>query len=213
MSLHIERGETVAVVGPSGSGKSTLLNLLGGLDRPDEGQIEIDGVDVSSLDEDGRTRLRRAKVGLIFQFFNLLPLLTARENVALPLQLAGMPARDADRRAEELLARVGLAARAHHQPDQLSGGEMQRVAVARALAPRPQLLLADEPTGNLDSHTGVTVLEMLLGAARADGCALLLITHDARAASACGRVIEFADGTIVGDASARPAREGAACDT
>ncbi|MET0287540.1 MAG: ABC transporter ATP-binding protein [Polyangiales bacterium] len=212
VSLELASAETLAIVGPSGSGKSTLLNLLGGLDRPEQGQIEIDGVDVSTLDEDGRTRLRRAKIGLVFQFFNLLPLLSARENVALPLQLAGMAARESERRADELLERVGLLRRAHHHPDQLSGGEMQRVAVARALAPRPRLMLADEPTGNLDTKTGATVLELLRSAAAADGCALLLITHDPRAAEACGRVITFADGTIVHD-SASVLPEVAACGT
>jgi putative ABC transport system ATP-binding protein len=212
VSLALARAETAAIVGPSGSGKSTLLNLLGGLDRPERGVIEIDGVDVSTLDEDGRTRLRRAKIGLVFQFFNLLPLLSARENVALPLQLAGVGARESERRADELLERVGLAQRAHHHPDQLSGGEMQRVAVARALAPCPRLMLADEPTGNLDSNTGNTVLELLRTAAAADGCALLLITHDPRAAQACGRVITFADGTIVHD-TAQLVPEVAACGT
>src|SRR5262249_26129606 len=151
VSLAVAAGEMVAIVGPSGSGKSTLLNLLGALDRPNSGEVVIAGAKLSELDDAARTRLRRDKVGLVFQFFNLLPLLTARENVSLPLLLAGVPRAAAEQRADELLARVGLAARAEHAPDELSGGEMQRVAVARALAPRPVVILADEPTGNLDS--------------------------------------------------------------
>jgi len=204
VSLSIDAGEMVAMVGPSGSGKSTLLNLLGALDRPDSGEITVAGTDLSKLDDRGRTQLRREKVGLIFQFFNLLPLLTARENVALPLLLAGMSSKDAEHRADELLAKVGLAARRGHTPEELSGGEMQRVAIARALAPRPPVLLADEPTGNLDSRVGVEVLALLRAAARDEGCAIFMVTHDPRAANVTDRVLEFKDGLLVGEHIPRP---------
>jgi putative ABC transport system ATP-binding protein len=199
VSLSIAAGEMVAMVGPSGSGKSTLLNLLGALDRPDSGEILISGVELSKLDDKGRTRLRREKVGLIFQFFNLLPLLTARENVALPLLLAGASPKDAERRADELLQKVGLGPRSSHTPEELSGGEMQRVAIARALAPRPPVLLADEPTGNLDSKVSVEVLTLLRAAAREEGCAIFMVTHDPRAAAVTDRVLEFKDGLLVGE--------------
>jgi putative ABC transport system ATP-binding protein len=199
VSLAVAPGEMVAIVGPSGSGKSTLLNLLGALDRPSAGEVVIAGAKLSELDDAARTRLRRDKIGLVFQFFNLLPLLTARENVSLPLLLAGVPRAEADKRADELLARVGLASRADHTPDELSGGEMQRVAVARALGPRPVVLLADEPTGNLDSESGTGVLGLLSAAARNAGCAVIMVTHDPRAAAVSDRVIEFKDGRIAGD--------------
>jgi putative ABC transport system ATP-binding protein len=202
VSLAVAAGEMVAIVGPSGSGKSTLLNLLGALDRPSMGEVVIAGAKLSELDDAARTRLRREKIGLVFQFFNLLPLLSARENVALPLLLASMPRAEADKRADELLARVGLATRADHTPDELSGGEMQRVAVARALAPRPLVLLADEPTGNLDSESGRGVLGLLSDAARDTGCAVIMVTHDPRAAAVSDRVIEFKDGRIAGDTTA-----------
>ncbi|MDD9941432.1 MAG: ABC transporter ATP-binding protein [Myxococcales bacterium] len=199
VSLQVAAGELVAIVGPSGSGKSTLLNMLGALDRPDQGDVIIDGVPLSSLDDAGRTGLRRQKVGLVFQFFNLLPLLTARENVALPLLLAQVPRAEAERRADELLERVGLAERVLHTPDEMSGGEMQRVAVARALGPHPAVLLADEPTGNLDSHSGTGVLQLLEAVAKDEGCAVIMVTHDPRAAAVAQRVIEFGDGRIVGE--------------
>jgi len=199
VSLSIASGEMVAMVGPSGSGKSTLLNLLGALDRPDSGEITIAGIELSKLDDKGRTRLRREKVGLIFQFFNLLPLLTARENVALPLLLAGAAPKDADHRADELLQMVGLGARRSHTPEELSGGEMQRVAIARALGPRPPVLLADEPTGNLDSKVSVEVLNLLRKAAREEGCAIFMVTHDPRAAAVTDRVLEFKDGLLVSE--------------
>jgi putative ABC transport system ATP-binding protein len=197
VSLEIHAGEMVAMVGPSGSGKSTLLNLLGALDRPDSGEIRIAGVALSRLDDRGRTRLRREKVGLIFQFFNLMPLLSARENIALPLLLAGVSFKDAERRADELLQKVGLSQRAIHTPEELSGGEMQRVAIARALAPRPPVLLADEPTGNLDSKVGSEVLALLRAAARDEGSAIFMVTHDPRAANVSDRVLEFKDGLLV----------------
>jgi putative ABC transport system ATP-binding protein len=189
----------VAIVGPSGSGKSTLLNLLGGLDRPDVGEIVIDGARLSTLDDKALTRLRRDKIGLVFQFFNLLPLLNARENVALPLLLAGAPREQAEQRADELLGLVGLGGRKDHTPDQMSGGEMQRVAVARALSSRPVILLADEPTGNLDSSGGAAVLELLKSAPREQGCALIMVTHDPKAASTADRIVEFKDGKLVGE--------------
>jgi putative ABC transport system ATP-binding protein len=204
VSLAIHAGEMVAMVGPSGSGKSTLLNLLGALDRPDSGEILIAGVALSRLDDRGRTRLRREKVGLIFQFFNLMPLLTARENIALPLLLAGVSSKDAERRADELLQKVGLGQRAIHTPEELSGGEMQRVAIARALAPRPPVLLADEPTGNLDSKVGAEVLALLRGAARDEGCAIFMVTHDPHAANVSDRVLEFKDGLLVSEHVPRP---------
>jgi putative ABC transport system ATP-binding protein len=199
VSLSIEAGEMVAMVGPSGSGKSTLLNLLGALAQPDSGEVIVDGVRLSQLDDEGRTKLRRDKVGFIFQFFNLMPLLTARENVALPLLLAGTSNRDASARADELLEKVGLAARREHTPEELSGGEMQRVAIARALAPRPPVLLADEPTGNLDSKAGAEVLALLRQSARDAHCAIFMVTHDARAAAVTDRILEFRDGRLVGE--------------
>lgn len=199
VSLAVEAGEMVAIVGPSGSGKSTLLNLLGGLDRPSAGEIRIEGVGLSTLDETAITRVRREKIGLIFQFFNLLPLLNARENVALPLLLAGAPREQAEQRADELLTLVGLGKRKDHTPDQMSGGEMQRVAVARALSARPVILLADEPTGNLDSSGGAAVLELLKAAPREQGCALVMVTHDLKAANTADRVVEYRDGKLVGE--------------
>ena len=199
VSLSIEAGEMVAMVGPSGSGKSTLLNLLAALARPDSGEVLIAGVPLSKLDDTARTLLRRDKVGLIFQFFNLLPLLSARENVALPLLLSGSSAAESERRADEMLTLVGLAARRQHTPDELSGGEMQRVAIARALAPRPPVLFADEPTGNLDSKSSVDVLGLLRAAARDFGCAVFMVTHDPQAAAASDRVLEFKDGSLIGE--------------
>ena len=199
VTLSIAAGEMVAIVGPSGSGKSTLLNLLGALDRPTRGEVLIDGAKLSLLDDAGRTRLRRDKIGLVFQFFNLLPLLTAGENIALPLLLAGMPRAEADRRAAELLGSVGLSSRAGHTPDEMSGGEMQRVAVARALGGNPKVILADEPTGNLDSNSGAGVLELLKSATRDAGCAVVMVTHDPRAAAVADRVLEFKDGVMVAE--------------
>jgi putative ABC transport system ATP-binding protein len=199
VSLAVEAGEMVAIVGPSGSGKSTLLNLLGALDRPSRGEVIVDGARLSELDDTARTLLRRDRIGFVFQFFNLLPLLNARENVALPLLLAGVSRAEAERRADELLGRVGLSGRADHTPDQLSGGEMQRVALARALSSRPVLILADEPTGNLDSEAGAGVLALLKSAAREQRCAIIMVTHDPRAAAVADRVLEFGDGKLVGE--------------
>jgi len=205
VSLAVGAGEIVAIVGPSGSGKSTLLNLLGGLDRPNSGEVLIDGVALSKLDDDAVTRLRREKIGLVFQFFNLLPLLSARENVALPMLLAGTARADAEHRADELLGLVGLAARKDHTPDQMSGGEMQRVAVARALSQRPVIVLADEPTGNLDSKSAEAVLELLTSAPREHGCALIMVTHEPTAARAADRVVEYKDGQLIGERAQRRA--------
>jgi putative ABC transport system ATP-binding protein len=198
VSLSIEPGSFVTVVGASGSGKSTLLHLMGALDRPTKGTVRLEGVDIGSIGDDERTKLRRTRIGFVFQFFNLLPTLTAAENVALPARLAGKGRRDTHRRAEELLDRVGLAARRDHRPDELSGGEMQRVAIARALMMDPPLLLADEPTGNLDSTTGVTILDLLRGAV-GDHRTVVLITHDPAIARRGTRTITMSDGRLVGD--------------
>ena len=197
VSLEVPAGQFLAIAGPSGSGKSTLLGLIAGLDKPTAGQIEVAGVDVTALDEDGLARFRRDHVGYVFQSFHLLPTLTAQENVAVPLELAGDAG--AATRAAALLAEVGLAERAHHYPVQLSGGEQQRVAVARAMARRPALLLADEPTGNLDSATGKQIIELLVGLNRRLGSTLVLVTHDAALAAHADRVVTLRDGRIVSD--------------
>jgi len=195
VDLDVRTGEVVAILGPSGSGKSTLLGLLAGLDRPSEGEIELDGRALSKLDEDGLALLRRRLVGFVFQSFQLLPNLTARENVLLPLELTGVP--DAERRAVDLLAAVGLADRGHHYPAQLSGGEQQRVALARAFAPRPRLLFADEPTGNLDGATGERVLDLMSELQRQHGTALVVVTHDLEVAGRADRRIHLRDGRVV----------------
>ena len=197
VDLTVRPAEFVALVGPSGSGKSTLLGLLAGLDRPTSGRVLIDGVDLATLDEDQLALLRRERIGFVFQSFHLLSNLTARENVLLPMELAGQA--DAAARADELLAQVGLAERGHHYPAQLSGGEQQRVALARAFGPRPPILLADEPTGNLDSETGARVLELLLGLREREGTALVLVTHDAGLAARAERSIRLAGGRRVED--------------
>jgi putative ABC transport system ATP-binding protein len=197
VSLDVPAGQFLAIAGPSGSGKSTLLGLIAGLDQPTAGRIEVAGVDVTALDEDGLARFRRDHVGYVFQSFHLLPTLTAQENVAVPLELAGEAG--AATRAATLLAEVGLAERAHHYPVQLSGGEQQRVAVARAMARRPTLLLADEPTGNLDSATGKQIIELLVGMNRRLGSTLVLVTHDAALAAHADRVVTLRDGRIVSD--------------
>jgi putative ABC transport system ATP-binding protein len=194
VDLTIAAGELVAVVGPSGSGKSTLLGLIAGLDRPTEGEVRIDGEPIQGLSEDRLALLRREKIGFVFQSFQLLPNLTASENVRLPLELLGR--RDATARADELLDRVGLAERGHHYPSQLSGGEQQRVAVARAFAPEPGILLADEPTGNLDGATGRGVLDMLLDLRRRHGTTLVLVTHDPLVADRTERRVTLVDGRL-----------------
>ncbi len=197
INFHLDAGDFLAIVGPSGSGKTTLLGLLAGLDRPSRGRVLLDGVDLGTLDEDARARLRREKVGFIFQSFQLLPTLTARENVQVPLELAG--ADDAGTRADALLARVGLGARAHHYPSQLSGGEQQRVAVARAFSTRPKILFADEPTGNLDAANGATVVELMTALNAEFGTTLVLVTHDLELAGLARRTIRLADGAVVSD--------------
>jgi len=189
----------VSIVGPSGSGKSTLLNLIGGLDRASAGEIRIEGRPLSALDDDELTRLRRDKIGFIFQFFNLLPSLSSLENVALPLHLRGWGRRQAAERARELLALVGLTERLEHLPEELSGGERQRVAIARALAVYPPIVLADEPTGNLDTHAGAEVLGLIHDLHARLGATVLVVTHDRAVAESCSRTIELRDGRIVGD--------------
>ena len=199
IDLHIARGELVSIVGPSGSGKSTLLNLIGGLDRPTQGEIQIDGEALSTLSDDGLTRVRRDKIGFIFQFFNLLPTLSCLENVSLPLHLRGWPRKKIDERARELLDLVQLSARLDHLPDELSGGERQRVAIARALSVYPPVLLADEPTGNLDTHTGAEILKLIHDLHERLGSTVLVVTHDAAVAESCSRTIGIRDGQIVTD--------------
>ncbi|MGB7213211.1 MAG: ABC transporter ATP-binding protein [Gemmatimonadales bacterium] len=200
ITFDLAAGGFVAITGPSGSGKSTLLGLLAGLDRPSAGEVTLDGQRLSGLTEDARARLRGEKVGFVFQAFQLIPTLTARENVQVPIELAGGP--DAARRADELLARVGLAARAHHYPAQLSGGEQQRVALARAFANRPRILFADEPTGNLDAENGAVIIDLLLEWNRDVGTTLVLVTHDPDLAARASRIIRLADGRLVSDRAA-----------
>jgi putative ABC transport system ATP-binding protein len=195
INFNVAAGEAVAVVGASGSGKSTLLGLLAGLDSPSRGRVLLDGTDLTRLDEDGRARLRAGRVGFVFQSFQLLPALTALENVMLPLELAG--ARSALESAAEVLQRVGLGARLTHYPSQLSGGEQQRCAIARAFAAGPRLLFADEPTGNLDQATGRKVIELLLALNREQGATLVLVTHDPALAGRCDRMLELDDGRLV----------------
>jgi putative ABC transport system ATP-binding protein len=199
VSLEIGRGDSVAIVGPSGAGKSTLLALLAGLDEPSGGSIHLAGHEISAMDEDGRSAVRAGHVGFVFQSFHLLPSLTALENVMLPLELAGR--RDARGAAAEALDRVGLSSRRGHYPRQLSGGEQQRVAIARAFVTGPDVLFADEPTGNLDAGTGERVMDLMFGLNEATGTTLVLVTHDRELAGRCGRVIRLDAGRIVGDAA------------
>jgi putative ABC transport system ATP-binding protein len=199
VDLEIARGEMVSIVGPSGSGKSTLLNLIGGLDRPSSGEIRIDGQSIAALSDDDLTRLRRDKIGFIFQFFNLLPSLSCVENVALPLHLKGMSKRETEKRARDLLDLVQLSQRVDHLPDELSGGERQRVAIARALAFYPPVLLADEPTGNLDSHTGAEILRLIHDLHDRLNATVLIVTHDATVAESCSRTVTLRDARIAGD--------------
>jgi putative ABC transport system ATP-binding protein len=194
IDLEIKRGETAAIVGASGSGKSTLLGLLAGLDAPSSGEITLDGTNIVNLDEDERATLRSEKVGFVFQNFQLLPALTALENVMLPLELAGID--DAREKSEEFLSRVGLAERFHHYPRTLSGGEQQRVAIARAFASQPVILFADEPTGNLDTTTGATVVELLFGLNKEEGTTLVLVTHDNTLADRCQRKFTMTAGHL-----------------
>ena len=201
INLNVAPGESLAIVGASGSGKSTLLGLMAGLDTASDGNVFLDGHDLGALDEDGRAALRASRVGFVFQSFQLLPSLTALENVMLPLELAGRE--DARRGAEIILDRVGLADRLHHYPKQLSGGEQQRVAIARAYAGEPMILFADEPTGNLDRKTGERVGELLFDLNHEQGTTLVLVTHDVRLAERCDRVVELDGGRIVNGAGLR----------
>ena len=202
VSFVVPDGARVAIVGPSGSGKTTLLGLLAGLDTPTAGTVVLDGVDIGRLDEDARARVRGEKVGFVFQSFQLIPSLSALENVQVPLELRGE--RDATARARDLLARVGLGERGHHLPAQLSGGEQQRVAIARAFVNQPKLLFADEPTGNLDATTGTRIIELLESLNRDAGTTIVLVTHDLALAERTQRIIRLRDGAVVED-SARAA--------
>jgi putative ABC transport system ATP-binding protein len=195
LTTTIPRGQFVAIVGPSGSGKSTLLGLLAGLDAPTSGSVWIDGVDITKLDEDGLAKLRGEKIGFVFQFFHLIPSLTAHENVAVPMEIKGLS--DAASRARALLEEVGLTGRAHHYPSQLSGGEQQRVALARALANDPPIVLADEPTGNLDTTNGRHIMEILRNIHRTRHTTLVLVTHDAELAAVADARITLRDGRVV----------------
>ncbi len=202
VDVEIRRGEFVAIMGPSGSGKSTLLHLLGGIDVPTEGWVRLNGEDLSALGDDGRTLIRRRRLGFIFQAFNLLPTLTAEENVALPLELDGIPSAQARGRAQALLDQVGMSHRRRHVPSQLSGGEQQRLAVARALVIEPVLLLADEPTGNLDSVSGRQVAALLRGLGDHLKQTIVLVTHDAALAACADRLVQLHDGRVVADGRA-----------
>ncbi len=197
VDLEIHRNEMVGIIGPSGSGKSTLLGIIGGLDSPTSGSIAIDGVDVTRMSEGQLTDIRNQKIGFVFQFFNLIPTLTALENVALPIEFAQVRRHKPFKRAEDLLEMLGLGSRLHHRPNELSGGQQQRVAIARALANDPPILLADEPTGNLDSQAGETVLESLSNIRDQSGATVVLVTHDQTLATRMDRVLSLVDGKIV----------------
>jgi putative ABC transport system ATP-binding protein len=200
VDMDIYAGEIVGIVGPSGSGKSTLLGLIGGLDTASRGTIEIDGVDVTRMNEDQLTEIRNEKIGFIFQFFNLIPTLTSLENVLLPMQFARHPPKKPNQRARELLELLGLKERMNHRPSELSGGQQQRVAIARALANQPPLLLADEPTGNLDSESGALVLETLQQIRQQEGTTVVIVTHDPKLAQRADRVLTLVDGAITDSA-------------
>ena len=197
ITLDVTRGETLGLIGPSGSGKSSLLMLMGGLERATQGQVSVLGHDLTALGEDALARVRRQHMGVVFQSFHLIPTMTALENVATPLELGGRT--DAFERAGEELEAVGLGDRMHHYPSQMSGGEQQRVALARAAAPRPDILLADEPTGNLDVTTGATIMDLLFGLNERHGATLILVTHAPELAARCGRVVRLTDGKVASD--------------
>ncbi|MEQ8587190.1 MAG: ABC transporter ATP-binding protein [Thalassobaculaceae bacterium] len=207
IDIDVAAGEAVGIVGPSGAGKSTLMMITAGLENPTAGSVRVAGTELVGLDEDTLARFRRDNVGIVFQAFRLVPTMTALENVAVPLELAGRS--DAFEAAAEALDRVGLSHRVEHYPEQLSGGEQQRVAIARAVVAKPRLLLADEPTGNLDGATGEQIIDLLFGLARDDGTTLMLITHDMDLADRCGRTVKVADGRVVED-TARPHADQAA---
>lgn len=207
VSLRVNSGEFVGIIGPSGSGKSTLLGLIGGLDTPTDGRVYIENQDITKLDEASLTRIRNEKIGFVFQFFNLVPTLTALENVALPIQFSRKRGVNATKRAKELLKLLGLADRMHHRPNQLSGGQQQRVAIARALANEPPILLADEPTGNLDSESGKVVMRTLRDVQRRTGTAVIIVTHDMSVASQVDRLISLHDGLISKDEQQEAALE------
>jgi putative ABC transport system ATP-binding protein len=194
ISLEVDKGEAVGLIGPSGSGKSTLLMTMAGLERPDSGKVIVDGTDLSGLDEDALARFRGRRIGIVFQSFHLVPTMTALENVALPLELAGES--NAFERAEAELQAVGLGHRLHHYPAQLSGGEQQRVAIARAIVPNPAILVADEPTGNLDENTGGSIIDLLFALKRDRGATLVLVTHDLNLARLCDRMVRLRSGQV-----------------
>ena len=204
IDLDVVRGTSVALLGPSGSGKSSLMAILSGLERASGGRVEVAGLDFGTLDEDALARARRGRIGIILQAFHLLPTMTALENVAVPMELAGVA--DAFARAADELAAVGLGHRINHYPTQLSGGEQQRVAIARALGARPDLVFADEPTGNLDATTGASIMDLLFDRRAATGATLVIITHDPVLAARCDRIVELGDGVIVADRAATDSR-------
>jgi putative ABC transport system ATP-binding protein len=199
LNLAVEEGEFLAIMGPSGSGKSTALYLMGGLERPTSGKVWVRNADISALDDDALSRMRRESLGFVFQFFNLIPVLTALENVAMPLILDGIPRPEALQHAKQALARVGLADRAEHRPSELSGGQQQRASVARALVAKPAVVLADEPTGNLDSRSSDEIVQMLRQTVNDDGQTIVLVTHDPRVAAHADRIVFLKDGKIVDD--------------
>ena len=205
VSLGVERHRLTAVMGPSGSGKSTLMHILAGLDRPDSGTVSIDGTDITALNDDALTKLRRSHIGFIFQFFNLLPMLTAEENILLPLEIAGR--RPDPEWHDEVMRKVGLTERRTHRPSELSGGQQQRVAVARAVVAKPVVMFADEPTGNLDSRTGAEILELLRDTVDSLGQTTVMVTHDPQAAAIADRILFLDDGHVVRDQTAGTARE------
>ena len=199
ISFDVAKGEFLVVMGPSGSGKTTLLNLLGAIDKPTSGRIAIDGRDITTLGEGELTKLRRHKIGFIFQFYNLIPALTALENVELPMLTAGVSRKDASKRAFQLLETVGLAERVGHLPDELSGGEQQRITIARALANRPSVILADEPTGDLDTKTGMEVVQILYDTSKKENATVIVVTHDPMTTEKADRILQMRDGQIIGE--------------
>lgn len=199
LSLEAEKGEFIVIMGPSGSGKTTILNLIGTLDKPTKGNVYIEGKDLTSLKEGELTEIRRHKIGFIFQFYNLIPVLTAIENVELPMIFIGVPKKEREKRAQELLETVGLAGRGDHRPDELSGGEQQRVAIARALANRPSIILADEPTGDLDTKSGTEIMTILRDLSKREGVTVIAVTHDQTVSKMASRILNVRDGKIIED--------------